>query len=118
MMNKNLSILIVGLGLIGAILVTFTLVNKPEAPTKEQIAKQKKGFQKARKNVLEVLAEVQRLNKQKPGSAIVRSFFDAKSDELLNMFKAAPPAAKQTAYSLLTESDPTNRSKYEQLLKR
>ncbi|NEM98290.1 type IX secretion system protein PorD [Pontibacter burrus] len=74
--------------------------------------------EKARKTVLEVLQEVQRLNKQKPGSAIVRSFFDAKSDELLNMFKAAPPAAKQTAYSLLTEADPTNRTKYDQLLKR
>lgn len=38
-MDKNT---ILGLGLIGAIMVTFTLVNKPEAPTKEQIAKQKK----------------------------------------------------------------------------
>ncbi|MBB6610866.1 DUF4835 family protein [Pontibacter sp. Tf4] len=74
--------------------------------------------EKARKNVLEALQEVQRLNKQKPGSAIVRSFFDAKSDELLNMFKTAPPAAKQTAYTLLTEADPTNRTKYDQLLKR
>ncbi|HEY4650045.1 MAG TPA: DUF4835 family protein [Pontibacter sp.] len=74
--------------------------------------------EKARKTVLEVLQEVQRLNKQKPGAAIVRSFFEAKSDELLNMFKAAQPADKQTAYTLLTEADPTNRTKYDQLLKR
>ncbi|MEJ8756201.1 DUF4835 family protein [Pontibacter sp. H259] len=74
--------------------------------------------EKARKTVLEVLQEIQKLNKQKPGAAIVRSFFEAKSDELLNMFKNAAPADKQTAYTLLTEADPTNRSKYDQLLKR
>ncbi len=73
---------------------------------------------KARKTVLEVLQEVQKINKQKPGSAIVRSFFEAKSDELLNMFKTAAPADKQTAYTLLTEADPTNRTKYDQLLQR
>jgi hypothetical protein len=74
--------------------------------------------EKARKTVLEVLQEVSKLNKQKPGAAIVRSFFEAKSDELLNMFKTAAPADKQAAYTLLTETDPTNRSKYDQLLKR
>jgi hypothetical protein len=74
--------------------------------------------EKARKTVLEVLQEVNKLNKQKPGAAIVRSFFEAKSDELLNMFKMAAPADKQAAYTLLTETDPTNRSKYDQLLKR
>lgn len=74
--------------------------------------------EKARKTVLEVLQEVQKLNKQKPGAAIVRSFFEAKSDELLNMFKTAAPADKQAAYTLLSETDPTNRSKYDQLLKR
>ncbi len=51
-MDKNT---ILGLGLIGAILVTFTLVNKPDAPTKEQIAKQKKELQK--KAVKEAVAD-------------------------------------------------------------
>jgi YidC/Oxa1 family membrane protein insertase len=41
---------ILGLGLIGAILVTFTLINKPTEPTKEEIAKQKKEIKAAIKD--------------------------------------------------------------------
>ena len=74
--------------------------------------------EKARQSVLTVLEDVQRLQQQKPNSAVVRSFFDAKADELVNMFKNAAPAQKQKAYSLLSQTDPTNNSKYEALLKR
>ena len=74
--------------------------------------------EKARQSVLTVLASMQNLQQQKPNSAVVRSFFDAKSDELVNMFKTATPAQKQQAYSLLSQTDPTNSSKYEILLKR
>ena len=49
-MDKNT---ILGLGLIGAILVTFTLVNKPQEPTKEQLEKQKKEVKIALKNAKE-----------------------------------------------------------------
>jgi YidC/Oxa1 family membrane protein insertase len=41
---------ILGLGLIGAILVTFTLINKPKEPTKEELAKQKKEIKAAIKD--------------------------------------------------------------------
>ncbi len=74
--------------------------------------------EKARQSVLTVLTDMQRLQQQKPNSAVVRSFFDAKSDELVNMFKTAAPAQKQQAYTLLSQTDPTNSSKYEILLKR
>ncbi|WP_242916379.1 DUF4835 family protein [Pontibacter liquoris] len=74
--------------------------------------------EQARKAVLGVLQDIQKLQQQKPGSAILRSFFDAKSDELVNMYKAAAPADKQQAYTILTQADPTNSSKYEVLLKR
>jgi hypothetical protein len=74
--------------------------------------------EKARQSVLTVLTSMQRLQQQKPNSAVVRSFFDAKSDELVNMFKTAAPAQKQQAYTLLSQTDPTNSSKYEILLKR
>ncbi|WP_299819325.1 DUF4835 family protein [uncultured Pontibacter sp.] len=74
--------------------------------------------EKARQSVLTVLESMQRLQQQKPNSAVVRSFFDAKADELVNMFKTAIPAQKQQAYTLLSQTDPTNNSKYEVLLKR
>ncbi|WP_347159794.1 DUF4835 family protein [Pontibacter chitinilyticus] len=74
--------------------------------------------EQARKAVLSVLQDMQKLQQQKPGSVLVRSFFDAKADELVNMFKAAAPADKQQAYTILSQVDPTNNSKYEVLLKR
>ncbi|MBC5993584.1 type IX secretion system protein PorD [Pontibacter cellulosilyticus] len=74
--------------------------------------------EKARQSVLTALESIQRLQQQKPNSAVVRSFFDAKADELVNMFKNAAPAQKQQAYALLSQTDPTNNSKYEVLLKR
>jgi YidC/Oxa1 family membrane protein insertase len=49
-MDKNT---ILGLGLIGAILVTFTLINKPKEPTKEELAKQKKEIKAAINNAKE-----------------------------------------------------------------
>lgn len=74
--------------------------------------------QQARQAVLTALGNIQRLQQQKPNSAILRAFFDAKADELVNMFKAAEPAQKQQAYTFLSQADPTNNSKYELLLKR
>ncbi|PRY11589.1 uncharacterized protein DUF4835 [Pontibacter ummariensis] len=74
--------------------------------------------EKARETVLGVLQSIQALQQQKPSAAIILSFFDAKSVELVNMFKTAAPAQKQQAYSILSQTDPTNNSKYEVLLKR
>jgi hypothetical protein len=74
--------------------------------------------EKARQSVLNTLESIQRLQQQKPNAAVVRSFFDAKSDELVNMFKNATPAQKQQAYTILSQTDPTNNTKYEVLLKR
>ncbi|WP_299987110.1 DUF4835 family protein [uncultured Pontibacter sp.] len=74
--------------------------------------------EKARKTTLEVLRNIQKISQQKPGAALIRSFFEAKSDELVNIFKTAAPADKQAAYTLLTQVDPTNNTKYEVLLQR
>ncbi|RIJ42940.1 type IX secretion system protein PorD [Pontibacter oryzae] len=74
--------------------------------------------EEARQNVLGMLTGIQRLQQQKPNAAILRAFFDAKADELANMFKTATPAQKQQAYTILSQTDPTNNSKYEILLKR
>jgi hypothetical protein len=74
--------------------------------------------EKARKATLDVLRNIQKISQQKPGAAIIRSFFEAKSDELINIFKTAAPADKQAAYTLLTQVDPTNNTKYEVLLQR
>ena len=74
--------------------------------------------EQARKAVLTVLQDIQKLSQQKPGAVIIRSFFEAKADELVNIFKTAAPADKQAAFTILSQVDPTNNSKYEVLLTR
>ncbi|MCJ8165830.1 DUF4835 family protein [Pontibacter sp. E15-1] len=74
--------------------------------------------EEARGTVLTFLESLQRLQRQKPNAAILRAFFDAKADELTNMFKTAAPAQKQQAFTILTQVDPTNNTKYNVLLKR
>lgn len=74
--------------------------------------------EQARKAVLTVLQDIQKVSQQKPGAVIIRSFFEAKADELVNIFKTAAPADKQAAFTLLSQLDPTNNTKYEALLKR
>ncbi|MFC6997748.1 type IX secretion system protein PorD [Rufibacter roseus] len=72
----------------------------------------------ARQNVLEALQNIQRVVRVRPGAAALRSFFEAKSSELTNVFTAAAPEQKQQAFELLTQIDPTNRAKYEALTRR
>ncbi|MGV3540270.1 MAG: DUF4835 family protein [Rufibacter sp.] len=74
--------------------------------------------ERARQNMLEALRSIQQVAQRRPGTAALRSFFEAKSTELANAFLSATPAQKQQAFELLTQVDPTNRPKYEPLLKR
>lgn len=74
--------------------------------------------ERARQNILEALKNIQQVARLRPGAALLRSFFEAKSTELSNAFTSATPAQKQQAYELLSQVDPTNRAKYEPLLKR
>ncbi|GGK66290.1 hypothetical protein GCM10011405_12830 [Rufibacter glacialis] len=74
--------------------------------------------EKARQNILEALRNIQQVARLRPGSAALRSFFEAKATELSNAFASATPAQKQQAYELLTQVDPTNRARYESLVKR
>ncbi|MTI31809.1 DUF4835 family protein [Xanthovirga aplysinae] len=74
--------------------------------------------EEARKNILEALKEVQSADKLKANSIVVRSFFDAKRDELANIFSEGELPVKREAYNILTQLDPTNKEKYEKILKK
>ncbi len=55
---------------------------------------------------------------RRPGTAIVRAFFEAKADELTNIFKNDPKRDEKAAmYTLLTEVDASNTQKYQVLAK-
>jgi hypothetical protein len=70
----------------------------------------------ARKEILAVLAKIKTVNSLKPYAVLIRSFFTAKSTELINIFMDGTPEQKQQAVTLLRELDPLNGEKYSGIL--
>ncbi|MDR3329368.1 MAG: DUF4835 family protein, partial [Prevotellaceae bacterium] len=70
-----------------------------------------------RAQVMLALQEMQKLYKEKPDNTLYfyTMFFDAKADEIANVFSEAPAAEKQAAYKLLTEVNNINEPKYQKL---
>ncbi len=68
-----------------------------------------------RGNIFSALEGLRKVQKQDPGSVAMQLFFDAKSDELINIFSDAFPLEKGKAATLLKEIDPSNIKKYEKL---
>ncbi|MGB4774343.1 MAG: DUF4835 family protein [Daejeonella sp.] len=72
---------------------------------------------KGRKVILEILPQLQKIDKQKQGSMINQVFFSTKASELIDILSGADPQEKMKAYNILTEVDPANITKYEVLKK-
>lgn len=74
-----------------------------------------KDQETARKNILASLELVKKVFKVAPNSALLIVFFEAKSDELVNIFKGATPSEKSKAIELLSEINIANLNKYEKI---
>lgn len=72
---------------------------------------------KGRKAIVEMLPELQKLDRLKQGSMLSQLFFTAKADEMVNVLQGAVATDKMNAYQILVQLDPTNSSKYEALKK-
>ncbi len=70
----------------------------------------------ARELILDVLKQIQAANRNIPNSILKIAFFDAKKDELTNIFKKGNPAVKKQAYNILTSLDPGNTEKYKSII--
>jgi hypothetical protein len=70
-----------------------------------------------RKQVIQALSDIKRsFEGQSEGSPpYIRLFFDAKSDELINLFSGAPQDDKSEAYKLLIAVDSFNPNKYSKI---
>jgi hypothetical protein len=68
-----------------------------------------------RTNIMEALRKIQTVNKQRPSSYNVQLFFNAKADELINIYKQSSPTEKAAVMQLLGELDPTNSNKYKKI---
>lgn len=69
-----------------------------------------------RLELLSALELLQKAHRTKPNSYILQVFFDAKSDEILNIFKPAFADERKRVYNILSEVNPANSSKYNVLI--
>ncbi len=66
--------------------------------------------------ILESLAGLKQIHEIKPLSFSVQVFFNAKADELVNIFSGATPDEKTKMLSIVNLIDPTNSIKYQKIL--
>jgi hypothetical protein len=69
-----------------------------------------------RANVLDVLESIRVIKSRYPASIFVISFFDAKTDELVNIFDQATIQDKRKAYNLLVELNPNKTDTYSKII--
>lgn len=62
--------------------------------------------------IAESMRLLQQVHRDKPGSFLMQIFFDAKSDELVNIFSESFPDEQNRVVQILQEVDPANASKY------
>lgn len=70
-----------------------------------------------RKSVMEALTRLQAMNQESPNTMILQFFMQSKSQEMIGIFKKAPPQEKGRAADILSQIDIPNLSKYKQELK-
>lgn len=73
--------------------------------------------EEGRSNLGSALEMLQKVYRQRPNSFALGFFFDAKTEELLNVFANAPSMEKGRVVNTLKEVDPANADKYQDLLK-
>ncbi|MDQ1769436.1 DUF4835 family protein [Labilibaculum sp. A4] len=70
----------------------------------------------SRAEIAESLRLLQKAYRTKPGSFILQIFFDAKADELVNIFSESFTDEKKRVFNILSEIDPANISKYNKII--
>jgi len=71
--------------------------------------------EEGRANIAEALRDIQKVFRRRPSTYILQMFFDAKSDELVNIFSKSYPDERNRVMAILNEVDPSNGSKYEKI---
>lgn len=75
------------------------------------------NMESGREQIIKSLYEVQKVFKIAPNSIFLKSFFDAKADELINILKGLSSTAdKQKMIDLLSQIDVANLNKYQKIL--
>jgi len=73
-------------------------------------------IESGRAAITECLQNIKKVNQDQPNSFLLRIWFNAKADELVNVYSSAFPDVKAKAVALLSEVDPGNVTKYKKIL--
>lgn len=73
------------------------------------------NFADGKLEMVSALELLQKAHRTKPNSYILQVFFDAKSDEIVNMFKPAFADERMRVYNIVSEVNPANNTKYSAL---
>jgi hypothetical protein len=68
-----------------------------------------------RGNIANSLRDIQKVFRRRPNVYILQVFFDAKADELVNLFSKSYPDERNRVLAILNEANPANGSKYEKI---
>ncbi len=69
-----------------------------------------------RASILESIENLKKVHETKPLSFSLQVFFNAKSDEIINIFSGGFSDEKSRAINILNEIDPTNSNKYQKII--
>ncbi len=69
-----------------------------------------------RAEIAESLKNMQRVYRSRPDTYVNRLFFDAKADEIVNVFSKGTTDEKSRVLIILNECDPSNSGKYEKIM--
>ena len=70
----------------------------------------------ARKQVMTMIENIRKVQMLQPISFLIKSFFFAKSTEIIDVFSVASRDEKQKAFNLLRRIDPSNTQKYQKIM--
>lgn len=71
----------------------------------------------ARAKISAGLPLLREANRARPSAIAIATFLDAKSDEIINIFKRASDQEKKTVIEILTDVNPTQSERYETIMK-
>ena len=72
--------------------------------------------EEGRNNIAQSLRDIQKVFRRRPSTYILQMFFDAKADELVNVFSNSIPDERNRVVAILNEVDPSNGSKYKRIV--
>lgn len=76
-----------------------------------------KDREKATSTITNVITALSQVNKDNPNNFLVQLFFNAKSDELLDIYRSVPKVKKVDAINMLAQMDAANSERYLELIR-